>query len=278
MPKAASQDHSVTGMGAMCITTNRGVDRGPRNVALPTSAHLAHFRHQSQGAISRSSRDRPRLAPERMPKMLIQIQRPPRTALLLQLDGTLPNIALMRLAAHLRERNCDVHFKRMRSCTTLQDSLFAHWDNVYASAIFEKTRPLVEELKRVFPKAIVGGTGSGSASRLEDIGVSGFEQDYSLYPRYAFSIDCTQRDCRLRRPFCVVPGKEGKVKPARSIYEIWRGDPWPRNLVLLDNDSFGQTGWRDHISEIVAGEFKVSFTQGINVRVIDEEIASAVAG
>ena len=42
--------------------------------------------------------------------MLIQIQRPPRTALLLQLDGTLPNLALMRLAAHLRERNCDVHF------------------------------------------------------------------------------------------------------------------------------------------------------------------------
>jgi len=75
-----------------------------------------------------------------------------------------------------------------------------------------------------------------------------------------------------------VPWKEGKVKPAQSIYEIWRGDPWPRNLVLLDNDFFGQTGWRDHISEIVAGEFKVSFTQGINVRVIDEEIAAAVAG
>ncbi len=106
--------------------------------------------------------------------MLIHIQPLPRTALLLQLDGTLPNLALMRLAAHLRERNCDVHFKRMRTCTTLQDSLFAHWDDVYASAIFEKTRPLVEELKRVFPKAIVGGTGSGSASRLEEIGVSGF--------------------------------------------------------------------------------------------------------
>src|SRR5437867_1834301 len=49
------------------------------------------------------------------------------------------------------------------------------------SAIVEKTLPLVEELTRVFPKAIVGGTGSGSASRLEEIGVSGFEQDYSLY-------------------------------------------------------------------------------------------------
>ena len=133
----------------------------------------------------------------------------------------------------------------MRSCTTLQDSLFAHWDDVYASAIFEKTRPLVEELKRVFPKAIVGGTGSGSASRLEEIGVSGFEQDYSLYPRYAFSIGFTQRGCRLRCPFCVVPWKEGKVKPAQSIYEIWRGDPWPRYLVLLDNDFFGQTGWRE---------------------------------
>ncbi len=204
--------------------------------------------------------------------MLIHIQRPPRTALLLQLDGTLPNLALMRLAAHLRKNNCDVHFKRMRSCTTLQDSLFAHWDDVYASAIFEKTRPLVEALKLVYPKAIVGGTGSGSAIRLEEIGVSGLEQDYSLYPRYAFSIGFTQRGCRLRCPFCVVPWKEGKVKPAQSIQEIWRGDPWPRNVVLLDNDFFGQARWRDRISEIIAGEFKVSFTQGINVRVIDEEI------
>ena len=129
-----------------------------------------------------------------------------------------------------------------------------------------------------FRRPFVGGTGSGSASRLEEIGVIGFEQDYSLYPRYAFSIGFTQRGCRLRCPFCVVPWKEGRVKPAQSIYEIWRGDPWPRNLVLLDNDFFGQTGWRDHISEIVAGKFKVSFTQGINVRVIDEEIAAAVAG
>jgi hypothetical protein len=30
--------------------------------------------------------------------MLIQIQRPPRTALLLQLDGTLPNLALTRIS------------------------------------------------------------------------------------------------------------------------------------------------------------------------------------
>jgi len=37
---AASQDHSVNGMGAMCTTSNRGVDRAPRSVALPTSAHL----------------------------------------------------------------------------------------------------------------------------------------------------------------------------------------------------------------------------------------------
>ena len=27
--QAASQDHSVTGMGAMCTTSNRGADQGP---------------------------------------------------------------------------------------------------------------------------------------------------------------------------------------------------------------------------------------------------------
>jgi hypothetical protein len=33
--QAASQDHRVTGMGAMCTTNNRGVDRGPPSGALP---------------------------------------------------------------------------------------------------------------------------------------------------------------------------------------------------------------------------------------------------
>jgi hypothetical protein len=94
--------------------------------------------------------------------MFVQIGESRRAALLLQLDGTLPNVALMRLAAHLRACNYDIHFQRVRSFASLQNSLFFQWDEIYASAIFDRTRPLVDELKRLYPAAVVGGTGSGS--------------------------------------------------------------------------------------------------------------------
>jgi hypothetical protein len=59
--------------------------------------------------------------------------------------------------------------------------------------------------------------------------------------------------------------------------EIWRGGPWPRELVLLDNDFFGQPEWEKRIAEIRDGGFKVSFNQGINARFLTDEAAAAIA-
>lgn len=67
------------------------------------------------------------------------------------------------------------------------------------------------------------------------------------------------------------------MKPERTIAQLWRGDPWPKELLLLDNDFFGQAEWRDRIREIRDGGFKVSFNQGINARCITEEAAEAIA-
>ena len=49
--------------------------------------------------------------------------------------------------------------------------------------------------------------------------------------------------------------------------------------MLLDNDFFGQPrpAWESKIAEIHAGGFRVSFNQGINVRLIDAESAKAIA-
>jgi hypothetical protein len=73
--------------------------------------------------------------------------------LLCQLDGKLPNLALMRIAAHHRDRDdyiqlsCGAQFER---------GLWDCFDKVYASAIFKKTAPLVDRLKAVYPSAIIG--------------------------------------------------------------------------------------------------------------------------
>jgi hypothetical protein len=194
--------------------------------------------------------------------------------LLFQLDGKIPNIALMRIAAHHRDRGDEVS---LRHTGTPSRELWDSPDRVYASSIFEKSVAAVDRFKAEFPEGIVGGTGVDVMSSLEQLGITTEAQDYSVYPKWKQSIGFTQRGCRLKCPFCVVPKKEGKMRPVQRVSEIWRGHPWPRELILLDNDFFGQAEWRDRVSEIRDGGFKVSFTQGINARLIDEEIAAAVA-
>jgi hypothetical protein len=180
----------------------------------------------------------------------------------------------MRIAWHHRERGDAIAFR----WTAIPDrELWDNPDTVYASAIFEKTLPSVERLRASFPKAIVGGTGVNIASSLENYGITTARQDYSLYPTWRQSIGFTQRGCRLKCSFCVVPKKEGSIRENQTIHDLWRGDPWPRELILLDNDFFGQPNWRDRIREIRDGKFKVSFNQGINARFLTDEAAEAAA-
>lgn len=198
--------------------------------------------------------------------------------LLLQLDGKLPNIALMRLAAHHRTCGDSVTLRQAGNETAVERHLMdPQWGMVYGSLIFERTRPLAERARVVYPGIILGGTGWDVASSLEKWGVTTLDQDYSDYPAWQQSIGFTQRGCRLRCSFCVVPVKEGSVREEASIAEIWRGEPWPREVVLLDNDFFGQPRWADRIEEMRAGRFRVSFNQGINARMLTDETAAAIA-
>jgi hypothetical protein len=197
--------------------------------------------------------------------------------LLLHLDGKLPNLALMRLAAHHRALGDAVTLRRAPTIAAVEPELWDVFDRVYASCIFDRTRPVAERLLEVRPDAIVGGTGWDLRRTIEDLGVTTKTQDYSLYPRFRASIGFSQRGCRLRCDFCVVPRKEGVVREDQPIAVIWRGDPHPRDILLLDNDFFGQRGWRDRVEELRAGAFRVCFSQGINARMISEEAAAAIA-
>lgn len=199
------------------------------------------------------------------------------TALLFHLDGKMPNLALMRLSAHLKEQGAEVVFRRTGQPERTLWELDQAPDQVYASTIFQATKPAVLRLQRAYPGAIIGGTGYDIAKTLESVGVSTRALDYSLYPDFRPSIGFTQRGCRLRCSFCVVPAKEGRVREEQTIAEIWRGEPYPREVVLLDNDFFGQAHWRDRIRELQEGKFKVSFNQGINARCLTEEAAEAIA-
>lgn len=198
--------------------------------------------------------------------------------LLIQLDGKIPNIALMRIASHHRERGDSIDFRWAGSIEGARRHLWDAPDVVYASAIFERTASRVREVLREFPGAIVGGSGWDEKITVESVGVTTKRQDYSIYgAKWTQSIGFTQRGCRFKCSFCKVPRMEGAVKEENTVADIWRGEPYPRHLLLLDNDFFGQPHWRDRIEEIRVGGFKVSFNQGINARMLNDETAAAIA-
>ena len=196
---------------------------------------------------------------------------------LTQLDGKLPNLALMKLSHFHKNKGDYVYFTR-----SPQKELFeSDYDIVYGSAIFKNNeiQNRINTLKTNFPSAIIGGTGSDNNNTVESIiNLAEYENyDYSIYPKFTGSIGFTQRGCRLKCPFCVVPTKEGKNKSINSIYNIWRGEGFPKEIHLLDNDFFGQPNWKETAKELIDGKFKVCFNQGINVRLINQESAEILS-
>ncbi len=195
---------------------------------------------------------------------------------LTQLDGKLPNLALMKLSYWHKSKGDEVVFKR----SIEKDMFEPDYDIVYGSSIFTSTEKKIAQFKNNFPQATIGGTGYDMNIKVETlIGCGEYEYehyDYSIYPEFKHSIGFTQRGCRLKCSFCVVPKKEGKMTVVNSIYDIWRPGT-EKKLHLLDNDFFGQEKWMDRSIEIVEGGFQVCFNQGINVRLIHKEGAEMLA-
>lgn len=182
---------------------------------------------------------------------------------IIDVDSKIPNLALMKLSRFHKERGDHVE---------LFLPLAAQWyDKVYVSKIFKYS----DMPHYVDPDQMeIGGTGFDLKVSLPPW-VERLQPDYSLY-RYPHNIGFTMRGCRFRCKFCVVPEKEGQPVENNSIEDIWiqRNSDF---VVLLDNDFFGNPTWADRIAEIRKHDLKVSFSQGLNIRIITDEQAKALA-
>lgn len=208
--------------------------------------------------------------------------------LLFQVDGKLPNLALMRLAEWHRAKGDTVFLTPF-----LRDLPFVEADRAYSSSIFTFSAERRKQFAAAFPNAITGGdgykpiwndltiigrnVGSNLREVIDDCDPETLAPDYSDYPRYPFSIGYTQRGCRLDCGFCRMKTREGVPRSVRTLRELWRGEPYPKYIALLDNDFFGQPGWRERLEEAIDGGFRIAFTQGINVRLIEHEQAAMLA-
>jgi hypothetical protein len=138
-------------------------------------------------------------------------------------------------------------------------------DITYASCVFTWNA----KRKTTVPQdAVVGGSGIDLKAELLP-GVEHIMPDYSLYPSVDYSLGFTSRGCIRRCPWCIVPEKEGQIKPWSRIYEFW--DRRHRKITLLDNNLLAAPNWQQTMEDLLAEGLEVDFNQGLDIRLVNEE-------
>ena len=178
--------------------------------------------------------------------------------LLIDVDSTIPNLALMKISAFHKAKGDEVGFK-------IKDP-----DLVYASIIFTENKHKLYFIKDDYPNAEIQIGGSGYSFEVLQDEIDRIMPDYSLY-NANFSIGMTTRGCIRNCPFCVVRRKEGHIRKYMHISDFHQEDH--KEVMLLDNNILAL---KDHFMEnmdyIMEKNLKVDFNQGLDVRLLDDEI------
>lgn len=183
---------------------------------------------------------------------------------LVQIDGKLPNLALMQICAYHESLGHQVEW--------FKGNLFAHeYDKVYASKIFK-----FSETPQLPENALIGGTGIDFFNTLPEE-IASMNPSYSLYPECDYHIGFSMKGCRFRCKFCCVPTKEGKPRINSTIDGLLLNPNGKDKLMLLDNDFFGGQDWRINLERIIELKLKVCFVQGLNIRILKDEQAELLA-
>jgi hypothetical protein len=96
--------------------------------------------------------------------------------------------------------------------------------------------------------------------------------DYELYNKN-YSIGFLTRGCPNNCSWCIVPEKEGEIRPHADIEEFARH----KDVVLMDNNILAHDHGIEQIEKMSKLGLRVDFNQGLDARLIDEGIAKRLS-
>ena len=192
-----------------------------------------------------------------------------KSVLLIDVDSKMPNLALMKISAWHKAREDQVQLLKYSNLGLLA---YNHYDHVYASAIFAKSKPKCEAILKLLPHAKVGGYGWNGAKLPDEI--EHIMPDYDLCA-CPVGILFTSRGCVNNCPWCIVPKMEGKIRDHAPIEEALR--PSQKACILFDNAFLDSPRWRENLQYLISHNIKVDFNQGLDIRAVTEEKASLLA-
>ena len=197
-------------------------------------------------------------APRRLPKGAV---------LLVDLDSSLPNLALMKLSRHFKSQGLAVELHRgIKSLVPAETVMASCVFNTPASA------KRVEVLRRHYGESLqIGGSGVDLHLRL-DKEIETLDPDYSLYPELGDrALGFLTRGCPFHCPFCVVPIKEGLPRQVADLDGLLQGR---RKLILLDDNLLAHTNTLPLLEEMLKRDLAVNFNQTLDLRLVTPEVAS----
>lgn len=170
-----------------------------------------------------------------------------------------PNYALMKISAWHKAQGDKVEWWNP----------LKKYDRVYSSKIFDFT-PADSYLPE---DAIRGGTGYRDIPMKQELPkeIDDVFPDYSIYPECDFAIGYLTRGCPNHCRWCVVPKKEGDIRPYKTWRELVRPDT--DKLVLMDNNILACEHGREQMISMIGSGYRIDLNQGMDARLVDDEIA-----
>jgi hypothetical protein len=173
---------------------------------------------------------------------------------------TFPNYALMKISAYHKLLGDVVEWWIPNG----------EYDRVYSSKVFSFT----PENPDLPSDTIKGGTGYGLFSDLPPK-IDEMFPDYSLYPACDYAIGYITRGCPNHCRWCVVPRKEGAIKPYRTWQQLVRPDT--DKLVLMDNNILACDCGVEQLKSLIDSGYRIDLNQGMDARLVTDDIAQILS-
>ena len=180
-----------------------------------------------------------------------------------------PNYALMKISAYYKSNGNNVEWYDQLK---MEEVNAIPYDIVYMSKIFNFSLDYQFNIKA--RQIVKGGTGYDISSKLPDE-IENCKPDYSIYPNCDYAIGFLTRGCINKCSFCVVPKKEGNIRPYLTWQEIKRPDS--KKIVFMDNTVLASEYAIEQMRSMIGKDIEIDFNQGMDVMLMTDEIAEIIS-
>ena len=238
----------------------------------PAAQFVMTLTPESQGAVPTKLKEKRLTLPTQTatptpPKPSAPATRRSADIALIDVDGRLPNLALMKISGHFKARG-------LRTLLARKEILSPAFREVWASSIFYDHHSLsrVERLRQYYGDNIqIGGSGVNITCRLPTE-IDQATPDYGLYPELGDrAIGFLTRGCPKACDFCIVPRKEGKPRQVASLEELLQKR---KKLILLDDNLLAHPSALQLLEQMAQQNIAVNFNQTLDLSLVNQDFAS----